>query len=329
MHGDDAHIVEPSGSAPLRLYQPIHRLISVASASDPHAAQRGAFLREPPSDRPGRDAAADGPSPQEFEAAIFDMDGVLTRTAAVHSLAWKRMFDDFLRARAESRGEPFREFTHAQDYLAYVDGRPRDQGVEAFLRSRGIALPPGSPEDPPERETIHGLGNRKNAHFNRIIAREGVALYDSTVDLIRDLRGRGIRTGLATSSRNSAVILGKTGTARLFDTVVDGLVSEKLRLRGKPEPDIFAAAAGNLGVPCARAIVIEDAVSGVQAGARGGFGLVIGVARENNIRELQENGADLVVRDLAEIHAGDIDRLVRAKRAGTRGRAPFPEKNAP
>jgi beta-phosphoglucomutase family hydrolase len=250
-----------------------------------------------------------------FEAAIFDLDGVITKTAAVHSMAWKRMFDDFLQIRAARHHEPFNEFAHAHDYLAYVDGRPRYDGVEAFLKSRGIKLPLGTPEDLPGRETVCGLGNRKNAIFNQIIEREGVGLFDSTIALIREMLQRGIKVGLATSSNNSEAILNKTGTAPLFATIVDGNVSENLGLKGKPEPDIFTTASANLGVPCARAIVVEDAVSGVQAGAKGGFGLVIGIARENNARELRANGADLVVHDLAETSLEQINRLVQARRA--------------
>jgi len=250
-----------------------------------------------------------------FDAAIFDMDGVLTQTAAVHSIAWKRMFDEYLRSRAARYGEPLREFTHAGDYLSYVDGRPRNKGVETFLKSRGIDLPPGAPDEDEGSESIAGLGHRKNALFNQIIETEGVKLYDSTVVLIEDLLRAGIKVGLATSSENSEVILQKTGTAHLFATVVDGLVSAKRGLKGKPEPDIFVAAAADLGVPKARAIVVEDAVSGVQAGAKGGFALIIGVARENNARELSDNGADVVVRDLAETNLEQINRLVQTKRA--------------
>ncbi|HEY4247572.1 MAG TPA: HAD-IA family hydrolase [Lacunisphaera sp.] len=251
----------------------------------------------------------------DFEAAIFDMDGVLTKTATVHSIAWKRMFDEYLRTRETGYGEPFREFTHAGDYLVYVDGRPRHQGIETFLKSRGIVLPFESSETGEEGESIRGLGDRKNTLFNQIIESEGAGLYDSTVALIQDLLRRGIKVGLATSSKNSAVILQKTGTAWLFATVVDGLVSEKLGLKGKPEPDIFTTASANLGVSPARAIVIEDAVSGVAAGAKGGFGLVIGVAREDNADELRKHGADVVVHDLAETTLEKINLLVRAKRA--------------
>ena len=265
--------------------------------------------------------AASPPADLPFEAAIFDLDGVITQTAAVHSLAWKRMFNEYLLSRESRYGEPFREFTHASDYLTYVDGRPRYRGVEAFLKSRGITLPLGSAGDPPGGETICGLGNRKNAVFNQIIASEGVRLYDSTIALILDLLAQGVSVGLATSSRNSGVILAKTRTAPLFATVVDGLVSEKLGLRGKPEPDIFTTAARNLGALPGRAIVVEDAVSGVHAGVKGGFALVIGVAREDNTRELAAHGADLVVRDLAETSIDAINRSIRAKRVGRCGRS--------
>lgn len=248
-----------------------------------------------------------------FDAVIFDMDGVVTRTAAVHSKAWKRMFDEYLQARALRLNEPFREFTHGGDYLAYVDGKPRYTGVDSFLRSRGVILAQGTPEDPEGNETVCGLGNRKNALFNEIIRTEGVGLYDSTIALIGGLLSRGVKVGLATSSRNSSLILGRTGTASLFGTVVDGLVSEQLGLKGKPEPDIFTTAAASLGVPCSRSIVVEDAVSGVQAGSRGGFALVVGVAREHNGHELQAAGADLIVEDLGETSIDELNRLTRSR----------------
>lgn len=243
------------------------------------------------------------------------MDGVITDTAAVHSTSWKRMFDEYLQLRAERDGEPFREFTHAHDYRSYVDGRPRYQGVAAFLKSRGISLPPGLPQDVAGAETICGLGNRKNVFFRQILANEGVSLFDSTVALIHAMLRRGIKVGLATSSNNAGIVLAKTGTADLFAAIVDGVVSERLGLRGKPAPDIFTTAATQLGVSNSRTIVVEDAVSGVQAGAGGGFALVIGVAREGNARELREHGADLVVEDLRETSIEEIDRLIRAKRA--------------
>jgi len=260
-----------------------------------------------------RDAAAPSPG-WAFDAAIFDMDGVVTRTAAVHSRAWKQMFDDYLRARAARGLGEFREFTHEHDYLRYVDGRPRYQGVATFLQSRGISLPAGTPEDAPDAETSCGLGNRKNEIFNEIIAREGAGLYESTVALIATLRASGFKVGLATSSRNSALILEKSGVAHLFGSVVDGVVSATLGLQGKPAPDIFQAATARLGVRPEHAIVIEDAVSGVEAGANGGFALVIGLARENNHAELWRAGADLVVSDLAETSLAQINAAVRTKR---------------
>jgi HAD superfamily hydrolase (TIGR01509 family) len=241
-----------------------------------------------------------------FEAAIFDMDGVITKTAVVHSSAWKRTFDEYLRIREARFGEVFREFT-GRDYLDFVDGRPRYAGVDSFLRSRAIAIPFGDPADTPGTETVCGLGNRKNEFFNRLLEDDGVAVYGSTIRLIEELLRSGVRVGVATSSKNCALVLEKAGIADLFETRVDGVVSATLGLKGKPEPDIFATACGNLGVSKERAMVVEDAVSGVQAGASGHFGLVLGVAREDNGAELRRNGADIVVSDLAEISLVEID----------------------
>jgi beta-phosphoglucomutase family hydrolase len=248
-----------------------------------------------------------------FDAVIFDMDGVITKTAVVHSLAWKEMFDEYLHYREKEYNEPFCEFNHADDYLPFVDGRPRYKGVETFLKSREIQIPFGEPEDEPTKETVCGLGNRKNEFFNRVLEEEGIGVYDSTIKLIKELLARGVKVGVATSSKNCVLILKKTGIANLFATRVDGVVSAELGLKGKPEPDIFTAASDNLGVKHHRAIVVEDAVSGVQAGAKGNFGLVIGVARENNAIELKNNGADFVVADLSEINVDDINELLCSK----------------
>src|ERR1051326_1333800 len=248
-----------------------------------------------------------------FGAAVFDIDGVITRTAVVHSLAWKKMFDEYLRYRASAHNEPFREFTHSADYLSYVDGRPRYQGVDTFLKSRGIHLPFGSPIDEPRKEPVCGLGNRKNQFFNRVLEQDGVDLYESTVKLIEEMLIMGVKVGLATSSKNCAAVLGKAGIQNLFQTRVDGVVSAHIGLKGKPEPDIFTTASENLGAERYRTIIVEDAVSGVQAGAKGGFGLVIGVAREQNARELKSNGADFVEEDLAELNVDSINNLVREK----------------
>lgn len=250
-----------------------------------------------------------------FDAVVFDMDGVVTDTASVHARAWQRMFDEYLARRAGPPGTPFTAFVPGSDYRKFVDGKPRYEGVDSFLRSRGIRLPWGAPDDPADRETVCGLGNRKNALFNEVVAAEGVRLYASTLDLIHGLRRAGFRVGLATSSRNAARVLAGTPAAGLFGAVVDGLVAEQLKLNGKPRPDIFLMASASLGVAPARAVVVEDAVAGVQAGAAGGFGLVLGIAREGNAAELRENGADMVVRDLAEVSVEEINRQVRRKGA--------------
>ena len=245
-------------------------------------------------------------SKYSFDAVIFDLDGVITRTATVHSAAWKQTFDKFLKAYAEKTGEPFREFTYTDDYLPYVDGKPRYKGVASFLESRGIDLPYGHPADSPDQETVCGLGNRKNQLFNEMIAQGSVEVFSTTVDFIRELKEKGIRVGVASSSKNAKAILDAAGLSGLFETRVDGLVSAELNLKGKPEPDIFTTACDNLGAYYDRAVVVEDAVSGVQAGLNGNFGLVLGIAREGNELELKLNGADIVVRDMGEI---DFDSL--------------------
>jgi beta-phosphoglucomutase family hydrolase len=251
-----------------------------------------------------------------FDAVIFDMDGVITKTAVVHSLAWKKMFDEYLHFREKEYREPFGEFTHAGDYLSFVDGRPRYKGVETFLKSRGIIIPFGDPEDEPRKETVCGLGNRKNEFFNKVLEADGVEVYDSTIKLIQELLKSGVKVGVATSSKNCVLILEKAGITGLFETRVDGVVSAELGLKGKPEPDIFTTASDNLGVKHQRAVIVEDAVSGVQAGLKGGFCLVIGVARENNAHELKTNGADVVVEDLSEITVEKINQFIRSKPVG-------------
>jgi beta-phosphoglucomutase family hydrolase len=244
-----------------------------------------------------------------FSAVIFDLDGVITQTALVHSTAWKEMFDTYLKFRDEKYGEPFKEFSHTDDYLPYVDGKPRYKGVASFLESRGIDIPFGDPSDLPEAETVCGLGNRKNLTFNEILDRDGVKLYDSTVELIHDLKKEGIRIGVASSSKNCKTVLEAAGLLELFETRVDGVVSVELGLQGKPEPDIFTTACDNLAVEYAASVVVEDAVSGVQAGRKGNFGLVLGVAREENSHELLVNGADIAVDDITEL--GGIEGIDR------------------
>ncbi len=246
-------------------------------------------------------------SEHNFDAVVFDLDGVITHTASVHSAAWKQMFDEFLQAYAAKTGEPVREFSHTHDYLPYIDGKPRYKGVASFLQSRSIDLPFGTPADSPRQETICGLGNRKNEIFNEMIAGGGVGVFSSTVDFVKHLRDRGIRVGVASSSKNCKTVLDAAGLSDLFETRVDGIVSAELGLKGKPEPDIFTTACDNLGVHYDRAVIVEDAVSGVQAGLNGNFGLVLGIARENNESELKLNGADIVVKDLGEIDFDDLE----------------------
>ena len=204
-----------------------------------------------------------------FDAVIFDLDGVITKTALVHASAWKTMFDEFLKGWEKKTGKPFLEFTHANDYLPYVDGKPRYKGVESFLKSRGIEIPFGTPDDTTEMETICGLGNRKNDAFNQILQRDGVEVYESTVALMDELKAAGIKLGVASSSKNCKQVLERSNLLHYFETRVDGEVSAELGLHGKPEPDIFTVACDNLGVDYFRAVVVEDAVSGVQAGQKG------------------------------------------------------------
>jgi beta-phosphoglucomutase family hydrolase len=240
-------------------------------------------------------------SKSSLEAVIFDMDGVITKTALTHAHAWKKMFDDYLHKREAKYSEPFVEFTHAGDYLPFVDGKPRYKGVKSFLESRGIDIPFGDPTDEPGTDTVCGLGNQKNIAFNEVLENDGVEVYPSTIALINELKAAGIKLGVASSSKNCKPVLERVNLLDIFDARVDGVVSAELGLHGKPEPDIFTTACDIVGVKYMNAIVVEDAVSGVQAGKKGNFGLTLGIARENNRRELEENGADLVVEDLEEI----------------------------
>lgn len=240
-----------------------------------------------------------------FKAVIFDLDGVITKTALVHSSAWTRMFNDYLVYRGKEYNEKHEEFTHERDYLPFVDGKPRYKGVADFLKSREIEIPFGLPGDSAGMETVCGLGNRKNEYFNFILESEGVEVYESTISLIHELNSNEIKIGVASSSANCRKVLERAGILNLFQTRVDGEVSAILGLKGKPEPDIFTTACDNLKVPYKQAIIIEDAVSGVQAGRKGNFGFVLGIAREGNTAELLKNGAHKVVSDLAEINGVD------------------------
>lgn len=248
-----------------------------------------------------------------FEAVIFDLDGVITKTAKVHAAAWKAMFDEYLQERAKQGKEAFREFSYEQDYLTYVDGKPRYKGVESFLKSRNISIPFGDPTDLSKKKTICGLGNRKNEKFVETIEKEGVDIYIPMVKLIKELKEKGIHIGVASSSKNCELVLQTTELDQFFETRVDGIVSAKLGLKGKPEGDIFVKAAENMGVSPDKAIVIEDAVSGVQAGKNGGFGLVIGMARENNEEDLLRNGADIVKKNFEGITIETLEQWFKKK----------------
>ena len=242
-------------------------------------------------------STTDGPIPR-LAAVIFDTDGVVTRTASVHRAAWKALFDAYLSDRASSRGEPFVAFDE-EDYARYVDGRARYEGVQGFLASRGITLPRGAPGDPPGTGTVCALGNAKNEHFLEEVALHGVEPFESTLSLVRELRRNAIPTGVVSASENCAALLRAAGAAELFDTRVDGIDAAELGLASKPDPALFLEAARRLGVDPAGAAVVEDALAGVEAGRRGGFGLVVGVDRTGRAAALKEHGADVVVADLA------------------------------
>jgi beta-phosphoglucomutase family hydrolase len=236
-----------------------------------------------------------------FDAVLLDLDGVITDTASVHAACWKQMFDEYLQKRATQRGEVFRPFDLAVDYRLYVDGKPRFDGVRDFLTSRDIRLPEGSPDDLADEETVGGLGNRKNDLVNKVIEETGVEPYGGSVKLIRLLRHRGFKLAVVTSSQNCATVLRAAELEGFFDIQVDGNTILAEHLVGKPAPDTFLMAAKLLGVEPSRAVVIEDALSGVEAGSAGGFGLVIGVAHKGNAEELRRHGAHLIVDDLGEL----------------------------
>ena len=235
---------------------------------------------------------------RSYDAVIFDLDGVITKTAAIHAAAWKKLFDWYL---AKRQGKDFKPFDPDKDYRRYVDGKPRDKGVMSFLKSRGIELDYGSLDDDPDRETVGGLGNKKNNFFHEEIEAQGVEVYADALKFLHKLRVAGLKTAIISSSKNCATFLKAAHLTAQFDAKVDGVDSEDLGLQGKPDPDIFLLAAQKLGVQPPRAIVVEDALAGVQAGKKGKFGWVIGVDRTGHAAALLENGADMAVPDLGEI----------------------------
>ncbi len=242
--------------------------------------------------------------PGQVVACLFDLDGVVTQTATVHAAAWKEMFDGFLRARAARERRPFEPFDVGTDYEQFVDGRPREDGVRAFLASRRITLPEGSAGDPPGDETIHGLARRKNELFLALVEKQGVQPYQGSVRYIEAARQKGLKLAVVTASKNCEEILKAARMDGCFDAKVDGSVAERESLRGKPAPDTYLFAARLLGAEPAQAAVYEDALAGVEAGRTGAFGLVVGVDRIGHGDALRRHGAGIVVTDLSEL----IDR---------------------
>jgi beta-phosphoglucomutase family hydrolase len=242
--------------------------------------------------------------PGDIRACLFDLDGVLTQTASVHRAAWQETFDACLNRWAPP-GEQPAPFDPEADYGRYVDGRARADGVRSFLASRGITLTDGAPDDPPERDTVHGVGNRKNEILLRRIRGDGVEVFEESVEYVRAAQRAGIRRAVVSSSQNTHEILATTGLAGLFEVVVDGVVARELGLPGKPQPDTFLEAARQLDVPASQSAVFEDAVAGVAAGRAGGFGYVVGVDRVGRPEDLRRNGADVVVDDLAQLRGNE------------------------
>ena len=239
--------------------------------------------------------------PDSARACLFDLDGVLTKTAIVHAAAWKQMFDEYLRDRAERSGDDLVPFDSDADYGEYVDGKPRADGVRSFLASRGIELPDGDPDDPPSAETISGLGNRKNQLVLHLIHERGVEAYEGSVRYLEAARDAGLRRAVVSSSTNCREVIEAAGIAELLEKRVDGVVAEERGLKGKPAPDTFLEAARALDVEPAEAAVFEDALAGAEAGRAGEFGFVVGVDRADEAQALAEHGADVVVQDLAEL----------------------------
>lgn len=239
--------------------------------------------------------------PDAVTACLFDMDGVITETATVHDAAWKEMFDDFLRDWSAARDKPFVPFDPVHDYDEYVDGKPRLEGTESFLKSRGIELPDGQESDPPGTQTVWGLSNKKNELVLKVIERSGVKVYEGSARYVKAVRAAGLRTAIVSSSANTEAVLKAAGVADLFEVRVDHQVAEARSLHGKPAPDTFLEAARLLGVAAANAVVFEDALAGVAAGRAGNFGFVVGVDRVGQSDQLRAHGADVVVKDLAEL----------------------------
>jgi alpha,alpha-trehalase len=258
----------------------------------------------------------------EIDAVVFDMDGIITNTAAVHAAAWKQMFDEYLKKRSKQHGQQLQPFDADSDYHRYVDGKPRYDGVKSFLESRDISLPYGHPEDKPDRETICGLGNRKNQYFLQRLTAQGAEVYQSSVRFVKQLQSYGVRTAVISASRNAGAVLQAAGVQGLFNIKVDGVDSMELQLKGKPHPAIFLEAAKRLEAKPEKAAIVEDSLAGVEAGRRGKFKMVIGVDRANQTDDLRERGADIVVQDLSEVEIPQVDSRTSAEAKKTLDRLP-------
>jgi beta-phosphoglucomutase family hydrolase len=243
--------------------------------------------------------------PDSVHACLFDLDGVLTDTASVHTQAWKAMFDDFLRKRADEKGEEFVPFDPDKDYRKYVDGKPREDGVRSFLESRGIELPEGDADDPPDADTVHGLGTRKNDAFQEALHKDGVKVFDGSRRYLEAVKEAGLKIAVVSSSANTKEILKVAGIEDFVQQRVDGVTLREENIEGKPAPDSYLRAAELLEVEPDAAAVFEDAISGVEAGHAGHFGCVVGVDRHDQGDQLRESGADVVVKDLAELLGDD------------------------
>lgn len=240
-------------------------------------------------------------STAELKALIFDLDGVITQTASLHMKAWEEMFTEFLDQYAVKTHQKIRSYKGEQDYLHYIDGKPRYEGVESFLKSRDISLPYGSPTDSPNKETICGLGNRKNKNFLEILRIEGVKVFDDTIEKIKIWRSQGLKTAVISSSKNCKKILEHANIIHLFNIRIDGVTAEEQHIPGKPAPDIFLKAAEQLQISPSETAVFEDSIAGVKAGSTGNFRFVVGVARHSSVDELYKNGANIVIKSFKEL----------------------------
>jgi trehalose 6-phosphate phosphatase len=239
----------------------------------------------------------------KIKAAILDLDGVITQTASIHANAWKKLFDEYNLQRKEANKSTYPEFSIEKDYKKYLDGKPRYEGVNSFLQSKNIELPYGNKEDDPQQETICGLGNRKNEFFQEALEEKGVSPFPDTIEKIKEWKAKGLKVAVISSSKNCKPVLKSAGIIDLFDAIVDGVESEKRNIAGKPEPDIFLEAARELQVDSQQAFIVEDAIAGVKAGAKGDFALVVGMERDEKLHDkLKENGADKVVASLKELN---------------------------